>query len=513
VTKVEPDQVVAALAELQRLVQKGEPIPPEESAMCILIEEELARPEAETLLLGDVEAAAFYEAKARIEGDLRLEHLGGRIGDPLRRQLVRFVTLCALEPDQDHVADFLAEHSKEPEDRICFLGVEFLEVEDAVEVLGLRLLPTDHDEIPRATSWFSTDPPVRSVAAVSVTGTHLARMKDRAAAAAERALRAVRVGLRGERAINPLQLRFRLSESYSFDGDLAGFGTRPDARWALTLDRDLMARAAAARVAELAREPDSDLGRHAARATAWIEESMIEGDPMKSLLFSFFALEAMLGVRSEGPKGHGIAYRRALLSYAVRGSFPDPDAVYFLYDRVRSTAVHGEDPPEVPEREQGAFLFDVRLALEEYLELAREKGFETRRAVLKFLRELPEREQLDEWLAEFGDDSWRRFLGVRRRSDREAAEVARALGHPIRLGYLRALSESGTDGLLSPSEYARESGEPLGNVSYHVTTLAAAGIVEVGEMVARRGATEHRYSLTGPRAKIAATAMNALAGG
>ena len=64
---------------------------------------------------------------------------------------------------------------------------------------------------------------------------------------------------------------------------------------------------------------------------------------------------------------------------------------------------------------------------------------------------------------------------------------------------------------LSPSEYARDFGEPLGNVSYHVKALREAGVLEVAAQVPRRGAMEHRYSFTGPRAGVALAVMDLLA--
>jgi DNA-binding transcriptional ArsR family regulator len=92
--------------------------------------------------------------------------------------------------------------------------------------------------------------------------------------------------------------------------------------------------------------------------------------------------------------------------------------------------------------------------------------------------------------------------------DQAAAEVTKALSHPLRLGYLRALS--GRDEL-SPSEFAQESEEALGNVSYHVKALFNAGVLEVSSMVPRRDAMEHRYSLTGERAGAAMAVINLLA--
>jgi DNA-binding transcriptional ArsR family regulator len=92
--------------------------------------------------------------------------------------------------------------------------------------------------------------------------------------------------------------------------------------------------------------------------------------------------------------------------------------------------------------------------------------------------------------------------------DAAAAEIAKALSHPLRLSYLRALTERRE---LSPSEFARETDEPLGNVSYHVKALRDAGVLEVASTVPRRGAVEHRYSLSGPRAGVAMAVADLLA--
>jgi hypothetical protein len=48
----------------------------------------------------------------------------------------------------------------------------------------------------------------------------------------------------------------------------------------------------------------------------------------------------------------------------------------------------------------------------------------------------------------------------------------------------------------SPSELAGELGEPLGNVSYHVRTLAELKCIELVRTTPRRGAVEHHYRAT-----------------
>jgi hypothetical protein len=414
----EPDQVRQTLEALQQQLRDGaDAVPAHESALSFAVPEDLARPGAETLVIGVDEATALKEARAAIEADERFEHLGSRVADPLRGRMQRFACLCLIDRERDHVREFMAEHERTPELRTCFLGVEFLEIDEEIEFFGTRLLPTDHSEVPEASHWFSTEAPVASVIAVEVSGTHLTLMRNRAVTEAERVLRVVRVAIRENRFLNPMQLRFRLSEGYSFGAQLAGWQTSDDARWAVKLDQELIEIVRSRPVSVLARGPRNNLEHHATRALAWIEDSMIESDRVKSLLFLFFALEAMLGTRSERLKAHGLAYRRALLSFAVRENFADPNRAYLLYDQVRSAAVHGEEVPAVSEDVQQAFAWDVRLALGEYLQLAEQEGFETRRALLAYLREHPDRERLAAWLMETDDLAWGRFFGQREGPD------------------------------------------------------------------------------------------------
>jgi DNA-binding transcriptional ArsR family regulator len=75
------------------------------------------------------------------------------------------------------------------------------------------------------------------------------------------------------------------------------------------------------------------------------------------------------------------------------------------------------------------------------------------------------------------------------RGDIADARVIKALSHPLRMRILGLL-----DGEVhSPKELADELDEPLGNVSYHVRTLADMGLIELVKKVPRRGAIEHYY--------------------
>ena len=72
--------------------------------------------------------------------------------------------------------------------------------------------------------------------------------------------------------------------------------------------------------------------------------------------------------------------------------------------------------------------------------------------------------------------------------------LVKALGHPLRTQILMVLNER----VASPNELAKETGEPLGNVSYHVRLLAELDCVELVKTEPRRGAVEHYYRATVP---------------
>jgi predicted transcriptional regulator len=85
-------------------------------------------------------------------------------------------------------------------------------------------------------------------------------------------------------------------------------------------------------------------------------------------------------------------------------------------------------------------------------------------------------------------------------NDSDAAALARVLGNPLRIGFLRALAEQP---MLSPVEYSRESGRELREISRQVRVLASAELIAVAQVVPRRGAFEHRYAPSGRRGELA----------
>jgi hypothetical protein len=346
-------------------------------------------------LLAD-EARTIATAKQALVEDLRFEHLGDNTDDVVWR----FACKCYLEKGSDHVASFVKEHTRKPIEANCFIPVEHLGVETEMAFLGIRLLPTADVRIPMASGFFSLDAPVGCVAEVETCGTHYARMAARAREVAYHALRVLRVGLHEHLDIHDRQLRFELATSYAFDDRSKGWHQRDDAAYGLKIDDKLLALALEQPIAKLPANPTNDIEQKADLALRWMERASLAREPLVALLYLFFALEALLGDASEGLKAHGLAFRQALLSHAMTDEFTHPDKTYFLYDQVRSGAVHGERTPEVDWEVVDVFSFSVRRTLGQYLTLAGTLGIVRRAKLLRSLDEHLDRPQLEVWLRE-----------------------------------------------------------------------------------------------------------------
>jgi DNA-binding transcriptional ArsR family regulator len=73
--------------------------------------------------------------------------------------------------------------------------------------------------------------------------------------------------------------------------------------------------------------------------------------------------------------------------------------------------------------------------------------------------------------------------------------LARALTHPLRGHILLTIGERG---VVSPKEIALTLGMDLKEVSYHVRSLKARGLIRLVRTEKRRGVEEHYYELTEP---------------
>lgn len=367
---------------------------------------DLATDDCKTLFLNAEEARALDLTQSALLADQRFEYLEKTLDD----LVWQFFCTATIAPSEGLVAGFVNEHARAIEVRTCYFPIEALSVSSRVEIFGVSLLPISDSEVPPAELGFSLEPPVGSIAALPVEGTHFGRMTDRALPILRRALRVLRIALREHRSIPDEQLRFRISDGYSFGKHLTGWQMRADAAWNLDLDQELLDFAASQSVRALAEDPTDGVRKQAQLALRWIEDAALTTDPLAELLFQFFALEALLGVKSEGLKAHGLAFRRAMLGAAAEDRFIHPGRAYWLYDAVRSVAVHGAEPPDLDADLVQRFGWDVRRALSQFLTLAEREDLSSRRMVLRYLERHPERSKLISWLTENGGAAWEPFL-------------------------------------------------------------------------------------------------------
>jgi hypothetical protein len=269
--------------------------------------------------------------------------------------------------------------------RTCFFPVVHLTVTEGFQLNGARLIPKAEAKLPGRILGPDPRDTMASVIAVECIGTDYNKMSTRATAVAEHELRTLRAGLREERFVPDQQLRFGLGESVWFDDGASGWARPPRMGWDYEPSEAALRRAASQPVASLPAIGGSDIEECANRALKWWEQAHLTVDPLMELLFLFFALEAILGTDSGGPKARPLALRRAILSHKTTEHFAHPNRVYGLYKDVRNAAVHGSEAPEVAKDELSAFSWDVRRAFSEYLDFARAEGLLERDRVLAAL--------------------------------------------------------------------------------------------------------------------------------
>jgi hypothetical protein len=381
----QPPTVEDALADLQRLVRLPGPVEPVRTFMFGRIPDDLATEDARSLSLPEDEVAALEDVRYRLSEDLRFEYI-----DKGEREATtwRFLCMAFLRQDEDHVAAFVTDHARELERRTCFFPVVHLAVSEELALRDTRLIPAADAQV-GAILAPQPQPEIASVIAVECEGTNRQRMRDRAAEVALHSLRVLRAGLREEHFVHDRQLRFRLGVSYWFSDGLSGWQTDADTGWGFELDANSLGRVAALPIASLPVAAKTDIERCANRSLQWFEQSQLAVDPVMEIMLLTIALEAILGRKSERLKGRGLALRRAVLAVKTAGHFSHPARFYLVYDKVRSVAVHGGEPPVVDRRLVDEVSWDVRLAVNQFLDFARGQRYLKRSRLLDALDDDP----------------------------------------------------------------------------------------------------------------------------
>jgi hypothetical protein len=356
-----------------------------------------------SIYLTHSQVAAMKKALAAIGADPHFEYL-----DPAEHEIHEFIADCAANKGTDHVRPFMDKYSKELQELTCYLGVESLGVPEQVEIAGIRVLPLTQAEIPP--TLIDIDKAARSVAAVPVTGTGLMAMVARARGQAQHALSVLRMGLRQPPGVNPQQLRFRLGIGHAFSGsgNTAGWQAHSEMAYSIDLpadpDRYLVGPASTLPI----KGSKGSIDEKALLAMEWLDRASFTADPLVATLFRFFALEALLGDKSEGLKSGLVALRQMTLSRLATGYFGHPDETLLQYDDVRSYAVHGEVAPEVDEEQAARFEWAVRDTFNQYLELSRQQGFTKRSQLTAFLDDEVNRSADIEWIRKYATEEGRK---------------------------------------------------------------------------------------------------------
>jgi hypothetical protein len=341
---------------------------------------DVATDEATTMTVGPRVKATLQDAVRALAADPRFEHLD----DQTDAEVWNFACRCALKRGEDQVRAFVETHAKTPEPRVGLFGIAYLEITEPFSVGEVEFLPLP-DEASEDGAFLRRDADCRSMAQVTVTGTNLDRMTERARDRVQHALRVLRISLAKPPSLVGSQLRFRLAETWVFQDALHAWQRHDGAPITLELPRPPSEIWDGFQFLELPYDNQNKAQRQAALALEWIDEARLAVNPLHKVLFLFSALEAILGDKSEGLKAPMIVFYRVLLGDVVSGGFSHPGPVYDLYDKVRSYAVHGEYPPVISENVASRLEWNVRDALYEFLKFSAERNLTTRAKVKEAL--------------------------------------------------------------------------------------------------------------------------------
>lgn len=385
--------VEQALEELQRLVRQPVTAEPVGGFASIRVPEDLATSDATMLHLPPSEAQALADLEWLLPHDRRFEFMDK---NEAREAACRFVCEAFFKPGMSQVEPFIERHAHDIVDATCFFPILLLAVPEEFTLQGARFMPAADAKPPEAMLGPDPRDTMESVIAVECSGTDYVKMSQRACAVARHALRLLRAALREEHFLPDRQLRFSLGESYWFSDGISGWHASADTGYPYTPSADTLQRAIARPIASLPAQGTTGIEKSANRALQWFERSQLTMDPLMKILLLTFALEAILGRKSDKLKGHELALRRAILGHKSTGSFTHPARFYLVYDRVRSVAVHGGQPPEVDPELVDALAWDVRIALNEFIEFAAAEKLVKRSRVLDALDEGPGVDEVSE---------------------------------------------------------------------------------------------------------------------
>ncbi len=333
--------------------------------------DDLATDEVKAIVLDRAECEMVDKTVAELEADPGYEHL-----TDTQNKVLRFVADATTCRSTNHVPAFVQQYARPVEDATCIFTVLHLNITERMEIGGVLLLPSGNELIPDV-------PEMKDVAdgtsyiSVPCRGTNCGRMAERARERAEHALGLLRIAMDQQMMYHRRQLGFRIGDTYVLAGKQVGWQAGDVAHTA-SLDRDMYERVMTKLVTQVPLDRPNGLQKQVLLAIDWINRGFSTSDRLVAMLYQFFALEALLGDTAGGLKSYRLAFRRTMLAHVTDGGWVGPELIYDLYDKIRSTAVHGSEPPVVTKKAADSFETDVIRALEQYLTFAAANGFTAR---------------------------------------------------------------------------------------------------------------------------------------
>lgn len=344
--------------------------------------------------------SAYRNALVALRRDARYADI-----DDLDDLMAGLCQACDQDRTTDHVpavVDGLQQRAGEVRSHVVLFAVSGLRITGPVVVGDVEFIAAD--------TWPGfppLGPEITGLARVTVRGSVPHPVMRKAQAKAEDAMAKLRINASGLGA-REMQLRFHLGGQWALaDGSRYGLWRTPQQQVDLEVGPVLLEPERVHPVMRLPYPAQTAAHRQAHFALMWLDQAAQADDRLLRTVLPFFALEALVGDRSEKLKAKSLVFNRIMLGATASGWWTSPHALHTFYAKIRSWAVHGSIPAQEASEAEVVFLHsDARSALGEYLILCEREGFTKRSALLRWLTAHELAPEVTTWLKEHDPETW-----------------------------------------------------------------------------------------------------------
>jgi len=268
-----------------------------DTALSINLEDDLATDKIKSLRFTSNESDAIDTLGNELYHNQGFEYLYFDLTKLIRRLACEYV----VSNDKTLFDKFLSDHYREPENLRVFIPIVGLETTEPTKLQNVTLLkfPIDGLEL-NENGYFEG---IGTVAQVYVSGTDPSFMRDRALAIINHELKILRVGLRAHNQIHDQQLMFKPGRGWAIENGRIGWTDHKDTAYSLGISKAFLADNLIEQpLYAIPFVPTNRIERKVKLALEWLDQSRLATDPLMRLLYDMFALETLLGDRSEGKK-------------------------------------------------------------------------------------------------------------------------------------------------------------------------------------------------------------------